>query len=141
MISWVLSTTVLAICRLYYRPLDTLTLQAMLARHQGQQAGCRVLRMGITKYRQALYVRAIYCSGDDSNSCNAGDDQWLILASDGLFANEERGGGGGLENQEVVDVCNQNSGLPAEKLAQKLVLMAQEAGSTDDITVVVLKLK
>ena len=71
---------------------------------------------------------------------DAGDDQWLILASDGLFANEERGGGGGLENQEVVDVCNK-SGLPAEKLAQKLVIMAQEAGSTDDITVVVMKLK
>jgi len=90
---------------------------------------------------QVLYVRAIFRGGDDSASCNAGDDQWLILASDGLFANEERGGGGGLENQEVVDVCNQNSGLPTEKLAQKLVLMAQEAGSTDDITVVVLRLK
>lgn len=88
-----------------------------------------------------LYAQAIFCSAEYSASWNAGDDEWLILASDGLFANEERGGGGGLENQEVVDVCNQNSSLPAEKLAQKLVLMAQEAGSTDDITVVVLKLK
>ncbi len=69
----------------------------------------------------------------------AGDDQWLILASDGLFANEERGGGGGLDNQEVVDACNK-SGLPAEELAQKLAMMAQEAGSTDDITVVIMKL-
>lgn len=25
------------------------------------------------------------------------DDSWLIVCSDGLLANEERGGGGGLE--------------------------------------------
>jgi len=27
------------------------------------------------------------------------DDSWVVVCSDGLFANEERGGGGGLENQ------------------------------------------
>ncbi len=61
------------------------------------------------------------------------------LASDGLFANVERGGGGGLENQEVVDMCNK-SGASPEQLAKKLVLAAQEDGSTDDVTVVVFSL-
>ena len=70
----------------------------------------------------------------------AADDQWLILASDGLFANEERGGGGGLETQEVVDVCNQSRGESADDLARRLVDLAQQAGSTDDITAVVIRL-
>ncbi|KAK9904264.1 hypothetical protein WJX75_008050 [Coccomyxa subellipsoidea] len=67
------------------------------------------------------------------------DDEWLILASDGLFANVERGGGGGLENQEVVDMCIK-SGASPEQLAKKLAFAAQEAGSTDDVTVVVVQL-
>ncbi len=51
----------------------------------------------------------------------------------------ERGGGGGLENQEVVDLCNK-SGASPEQLAKKLAFAAQEAGSTDDVTVVVVQL-
>lgn len=87
-----------------------------------------------------MFHKSSHCDlNTDKRVCGAGDDQWLILASDGLFANEERGGGGGLENQEVVDICNK-SDLPADKLATKLMTMAQEAGSTDDITVVLLKL-
>lgn len=69
----------------------------------------------------------------------AADDEWLILASDGLFANVERGGGGGLDNQQVVDLCNK-SGASPEQLAKKLAFAAQEAGSTDDVTVVVVQL-
>ena len=71
---------------------------------------------------------------------HAGDDQWLILATDGLFANQERGGGGGLENQAVVDMCAKSGGAGAEQLAKRLAFAAQEAGSTDDITVVVVQL-
>ena len=69
-----------------------------------------------------------------------GDDQWLILATDGLFANQERGGGGGLENQGVVDTCVKGGGASAEQLAKRLAFAAQEAGSTDDVTVVVVQL-
>lgn len=31
----------------------------------------------------------------------AAEDSWIIVASDGLNANEERGGGGGLSNEEA----------------------------------------
>jgi protein phosphatase 1K len=72
---------------------------------------------------------------------HAGDDEWLILASDGLFANQERGGGGGLSNQQVVDMCLKGSSTGAEQLAKRLSFAAQEAGSTDDVTVVLLQLK
>lgn len=33
-------------------------------------------------------------------------DTWLVLASDGLFAEEARGGGGGLDNETVAELCN-----------------------------------
>lgn len=68
------------------------------------------------------------------------DDEWLIIASDGLFANVERGGGGGLDNQQVVDMCRKSNAAP-EQLVKKLAFAAQEAGSTDDVTVVVVQLK
>ena len=64
-----------------------------------------------------------------------------MCASDGLFANEERGGGGGLSNQEVADMLvREGKGTSPDQLAQKLASAAQAAGSTDDVTVVVLKL-
>jgi serine/threonine protein phosphatase PrpC len=44
-----------------------------------------------------------------------------------------------LENQEVMDICNK-SGASPEQLAQKLAFAAQEAGSTDDVTVLVIQL-
>jgi len=31
----------------------------------------------------------------------AGSKGWLIISSDGLNANEERGGGGGIDNDKV----------------------------------------
>ena len=71
-------------------------------------------------------------------ACTA-DDLLVILASDGLFANAERGGGGGLSNQEVVDLAARVAG--PEEAAAKLAQAAQNAGSTDDVTVVVLRLK
>lgn len=75
----------------------------------------------------------------DTSPGRAADDSLVVLASDGLFANSERGGGGGLSNQEVVELA-QRAADP-EEAAAKLAQAAQDAGSTDDITVVVLRLK
>jgi protein phosphatase 1K len=61
----------------------------------------------------------------------------VIVCSDGLNANVERGGGGGLDNDvagAIVAACGD-----AAEGAAALVDAAAEAGSTDDVTVVVLK--
>ncbi|KAL3161417.1 hypothetical protein ABBQ32_010307 [Trebouxia sp. C0010 RCD-2024] len=69
------------------------------------------------------------------------DDTWVIVASDGLFENEVRGGGGGLENQQVVDIClKAKAGISAKQLARELIDAAQSEGTTDDVTVALLKL-
>lgn len=70
----------------------------------------------------------------------AGKDVWLLLASDGLFANEERGGGGGLSNEEIARVVSKQSRSPVDETVAYLIEQAQRAGSTDDITVVLLQL-
>jgi protein phosphatase 1L len=64
----------------------------------------------------------------------------VIVCSDGLFSNEERGGGGGLTNQQIVDVCDASKDKKPEQIAEQLCLAAQAAGSTDDVTVVIMKL-
>lgn len=77
----------------------------------------------------------------DNTSPDAGGDSWVLVASDGLFENEVRGGGGGLENQAAVDMClAAGDSKSAEELAENLAAAAVQAGSTDDVTVVVLKL-
>ena len=64
-----------------------------------------------------------------------------MVASDGLFENDVRGGGGGLENQEVVDyLLKSQEGANVEKSSQELIDAAQEQGTTDDVTVVCIKL-
>jgi protein phosphatase 1K len=66
-------------------------------------------------------------------------DTHIIVASDGLNRNEERGGGGGIENGlagAVAAAC-----VSAAEAAAALADAAQEAGSTDDVTVVVLTLE
>lgn len=63
------------------------------------------------------------------------------MCSDGLFANEERGGGGGLTNQQIVDVCNGASESSTQEIADELCKAAQAAGSTDDVTVALLRLQ
>ena len=68
------------------------------------------------------------------------EDAWVVISSDGLFANEERGGGGGLTNEEVIKMCNKMAGKSCNEIAQTLATAAVEAGTTDDITLVVLKL-
>ena len=70
-----------------------------------------------------------------------GNDKWIVISSDGLYNEETRGGGGGLDNQQVADVL-MAAGADADcsKVAEALALAAVEMGSTDDITVVLLKL-
>ena len=71
----------------------------------------------------------------------SGDDTWVVVASDGLFENNNRGGGGCLENQEVVDMCLKSKECTsARHLARELVEAAQKAGTTDDVTVACLRL-
>ncbi len=67
---------------------------------------------------------------------------WVVCASDGLFANSERGGGGGLSNEEVGGIVSRagGAGAGAEGVAAALAAAAQAAGSTDDVTVAVLAL-
>jgi protein phosphatase 1K len=67
-------------------------------------------------------------------------DAWVVLASDGLNGNEERGGGGGLGNEAVVKVCDAMAGASCAEIAAALAAGAVEAGSTDDVTIVVLRL-
>ena len=69
------------------------------------------------------------------------EDTWIMMSSDGLFANDQRGGGGGFENQEIADflLAAAPDADPAE-LAKELCGMAVSKGSTDDITVTLMKL-
>ena len=64
-----------------------------------------------------------------------------MLSSDGLFENPERGGGGGWTNQEIADYL---LAAPADKdpetLAKELIQQAVAKGSTDDVTVQLLRL-
>ena len=56
----------------------------------------------------------------------------------GLLINVERGGGGGLTNEQacaIAQACGD-----ADEAARALVAAAVEAGSNDDVTVVVFKL-
>lgn len=69
------------------------------------------------------------------------EDKWVIVSSDGLFANMERGGGGGISNEEAISMCNKMAGKSCNEISQTLAEAAVEAGSTDDVTVVVLRLK
>ncbi|KAF8056105.1 protein phosphatase 2C 45 [Scenedesmus sp. PABB004] len=69
------------------------------------------------------------------------DDAYLVLASDGLFAEEARGGGGGLDDAGVAELCAAaGAGTSCEALAATLAKTAVKVGSTDDVTVVVLRL-
>ena len=95
--------------------------------------------MGCNKGQPGL--KALGASVSTQSACLAGDDTWVIVASDGLFENEVRGGGGGLENQQVVDIClKAKDGISAKQLARELIDAAQSEGTTDDVTVALLKL-
>lgn len=68
------------------------------------------------------------------------DDEYVLLSSDGLYANTERGGGGGFENEEVGPFIQKNKGKSLDDIAGLLCKAAQDDGSTDDVTVVIAKL-
>lgn len=65
---------------------------------------------------------------------------WLVLSSDGLYDNDVRGGGGGLQLAEVGEFVASNAGAEPAALARQLAAYALEKGSTDDITVTLLRL-
>ncbi len=68
-------------------------------------------------------------------------DSWLIVCSDGLFANEERGGGSGLENEELAGMLSKvGKDANLDEAAFRLAEAAVERGSTDDVTVTLLRL-
>ena len=64
----------------------------------------------------------------------------LVVASDGLFNEVIRGGGGGCTLEDVGQVCQKQGRKGCQDVAQQLVEMAVEMGSTDDVTVVVAAL-
>eukprot|EP00884_Botryococcus_braunii_P018207 jgi/Botrbrau1/506/Bobra.110_2s0136.1 len=68
------------------------------------------------------------------------EDSWIIISSDGLYANTERGGGGGFENDGVGAVLAKEGGKGPKEVAQTLALQAQKLGSTDDVTVIAIRL-
>ena len=63
----------------------------------------------------------------------------LHNSTDGLFENEVRGGGGGLTNKKIAEMLNATTADP-QTVAKELIAAAVKGGSTDDITVQVLKL-
>ena len=66
-------------------------------------------------------------------------DTWLLCATDGLFENEERGGGGGLTNERIAEMLNAATSDP-QTVAKELIAAAVKGGSTDDITAQLMKL-
>jgi serine/threonine protein phosphatase PrpC len=70
------------------------------------------------------------------------DCAFVVVASDGLANEEKRGGGGGLANEQVAALllAEGAAGTSAKVLAQRLVDAAVEEGSTDDVSVAVLRL-
>lgn len=81
--------------------------------------------------------------GASQDDKNISKNSWVIVSSDGLFANIERGGGGGLTNEQVISTCDQMfaKGSNCFEIAEALAEAAVEAGSTDDVTVMVLRLQ
>ena len=69
------------------------------------------------------------------------DAAWVVVASDGLFNEEVRGGGGGLTNEEVAEFLGDNLNADPNELAADLVDAAVEAGSTDDVTCCLVRIK
>lgn len=67
------------------------------------------------------------------------DDQYIVLSSDGLYANEERGGGGGLQLDDVATMVLGTT-VDANATAKMLADEAVRRGSTDDVTVMVIPL-
>lgn len=68
-------------------------------------------------------------------------DRWVVISSDGLYAEEARGGGGGLENDQVAAILKATApGSDLNVVAQAMATAAVKVGSTDDVTVVILQI-
>lgn len=67
--------------------------------------------------------------------------KFVVISSDGLYAEEERGGGGGCDNQQVADILSAAGNATCDQMAAALLDAAVQMGSTDDISVIVLRLK
>lgn len=69
-------------------------------------------------------------------------DSWLIVSSDGLYNEVERGGGGGLTNEQAVEMCIEldKKGKSLDDIARTLSETSVKQGSTDDVTCCLLKL-
>ena len=68
-------------------------------------------------------------------------DAFVLVATDGLFENEERGGGGGWTNEQIAEfLVEKGEGMDMNTLCKALVEGAVQNGSTDDITVQVVRL-
>lgn len=62
-----------------------------------------------------------------------GEDDWAVIGTDGLWDT--------LSGQEAVDMCQAHRGGGSlGELAKKMVQIAQDRGSTDDVTVVIIRL-
>jgi len=68
-------------------------------------------------------------------------DEWMLVASDGLFETEVRGGGGGLEPAQIDEIVSSMKGQSPAEISKKLASAAQQAGSTDDVTVIFVPLQ
>eukprot|EP00747_Dinoflagellata_sp_TGD_P186062 gnl/TRDRNA2_/TRDRNA2_42900_c0_seq1.p1 gnl/TRDRNA2_/TRDRNA2_42900_c0~~gnl/TRDRNA2_/TRDRNA2_42900_c0_seq1.p1 ORF type:complete len:451 (-),score=45.28 gnl/TRDRNA2_/TRDRNA2_42900_c0_seq1:41-1363(-) len=69
------------------------------------------------------------------------EDTYAIISTDGLFANVERGGGSGLSAEQLTaPLLKKPQGEELKKVAQDMAKQAQEAGSLDDVTVIIVKL-
>jgi len=64
----------------------------------------------------------------------------IVVASDGLFNEVQRGGGGGMTSEEVGAACAAQGATSCTDLCAQMIERAVKSGSTDDITVCVLKL-
>lgn len=70
------------------------------------------------------------------------DDLFLVIASDGLNSNPERGGGGGWDNEQVASYLTKNCDkMSIETLAKGLAENAVKAGSTDDVSIILVDLR
>lgn len=60
-------------------------------------------------------------------------DDWLLIGSDGFWDT--------VSSQEAIDFCRkQSSDAPLDTMAAELVALAQGRGSTDDVTLIVVRL-
>ena len=75
------------------------------------------------------------------NSCWFKSSLLLHLICLAVKGNPERGGGGGFTNEDIADFLNKApADASPESLAKELVESAVKRGSTDDITVQLIRL-